>query len=134
DRELERLFEEHRTAPPGPPPSAVHEWVEELLGILFPPLARQRPASLDAFRGRWTRTNGRLAELLRALDGGLAADPRAIVSAFEQDVPRLREVLLEDADAIYAGDPAATDHGEVIRSYPGFLAIAIYRIAHFFHN
>jgi serine O-acetyltransferase len=39
-----------------------------------------------------------------------------------------------DAYAIVKGDPAAADVDEVIRSYPGFYAIAVYRIAHIFHN
>jgi len=38
--------------------------------------------------------------------------------------------LNTDVDAIFAGDPAAKSEFEVIRAYPGFLAICFYRIAH----
>jgi serine O-acetyltransferase len=41
---------------------------------------------------------------------------------------------LEDAEAIFRGDPAAKSVDEVILAYPGFLAIAVYRVAHWFHN
>lgn len=41
--------------------------------------------------------------------------------------------LDDDALAIYRGDPAAMSLDEVILCYPGFFAIAIYRIAHEFH-
>ena len=45
-------------------------------------------------------------------------------------LPCIKAILLKDAEALYEGDPAATSVAEVILSYPGFLAIAIYRIAH----
>ena len=35
-----------------------------------------------------------------------------------------------DAQAIYEGDPAANSLDEVILAYPGFLAVAFYRVAH----
>jgi serine O-acetyltransferase len=41
-------------------------------------------------------------------------------------------MLLEDAQAINDGDPAAKSRDQVIRTYPGFLAIACYRIGHSF--
>src|SRR3546814_5273442 len=39
-------------------------------------------------------------------------------------------MMYTDASAIFEGDPAATNTFEVIRTYPGFLAIALYRLAH----
>lgn len=38
--------------------------------------------------------------------------------------------MRSDIEAILNGDPAATSEFEIIRTYPGFLAIAVYRIAH----
>jgi serine O-acetyltransferase len=43
-------------------------------------------------------------------------------------------LLLKDAEAIEAGDPAAKNRDEVIRSYPGFYAISIYRVANSMHR
>ena len=134
DPRLEALFEEHRSALPGPAPHAVREWVEELLGLLFPQLARRRAPSYEAFRERWDTCRDVLLELLEALGGALPGDPAALTDGFVARLPVLREALLEDADAICAGDPAATDRAEVIRTYPGFLAIAIYRLAHHFQE
>ena len=45
-------------------------------------------------------------------------------------LPKVKEMLLKDAEALYEGDPAAVSIAEIILSYPGFFAIAIYRIAH----
>lgn len=42
----------------------------------------------------------------------------------------LRSALLSDAQFIYDNDPAATSLDEVMVTYPGFYAIACYRIAH----
>jgi len=42
------------------------------------------------------------------------------------------DLLLDDAQAINDGDPAAKSRDQVIRTYPGFLAIACYRIGHAF--
>ncbi len=46
----------------------------------------------------------------------------------------VHELLLKDADAILHGDPAAVSATEVIRTYPGFYAIAVYRLAHEFYQ
>lgn len=49
---------------------------------------------------------------------------------FLQGLPELRRVLAQDVDAALEGDPAAASHDEIIFSYPGLLAITIYRLAH----
>lgn len=49
------------------------------------------------------------------------------------EVPRIKEALIKDVQAIYEGDPAARAPEEVILSYPGFYAISIYRVAHEFY-
>lgn len=45
-------------------------------------------------------------------------------------MPTLKAKLMLDAEAIYEGDPACDDRAEVILAYPGFFAIAAYRLAH----
>ncbi|HEY3356201.1 MAG TPA: serine acetyltransferase [Polyangia bacterium] len=57
------------------------------------------------------------------------ADAAAV--AFVTQIPELRRVLLTDIQAALDGDPAATGPDEIIFSYPGFLTVTIYRIAHF---
>lgn len=53
-----------------------------------------------------------------------------LVAAFIERIPAIRACLATDLEAAYAGDPAAYGTDEIIFSYPGFLAISIYRIAH----
>ena len=42
----------------------------------------------------------------------------------------VQEMLLKDVQAGFDGDPAAKSREEIIFSYPGFLAIYVYRLAH----
>ena len=58
---------------------------------------------------------------------------RALVWEFLQTLPKLRDILAEDVQAAYDGDPAAFNTDEVIFSYPGLFAISVYRIAHALH-
>lgn len=45
-------------------------------------------------------------------------------------VPAIRRVLASDIRATFDGDPAAKSTDEIVFSYPGLQAIAIYRVAH----
>lgn len=55
---------------------------------------------------------------------------RTITKQFLNKIPSLLELLIKDVDAAFEGDPAAQSREEIIFSYPGFLAISVYRIAH----
>ena len=57
-----------------------------------------------------------------------------IVDSFCDQIPDIYEFLNKDIMAIYEGDPACTSKREVIRSYPGFYAIAAYRVANLLHS
>ena len=45
-------------------------------------------------------------------------------------LPQIKEILLSDVEAAYEGDPAAKSTDEVILTYPAFIAIGVYRVAH----
>ncbi len=53
-----------------------------------------------------------------------------IALKFIKSLPELETLLATDIQATLDGDPAAKGADEVIFSYPGLLAITIYRIAH----
>ena len=53
---------------------------------------------------------------------------------FVAALPELRRLLKGDAEAIYNGDPAAPNTGEVIFAYPAIRAIGNYRIAHLLYK
>lgn len=55
---------------------------------------------------------------------------REITEELLSKIPEIRELLGEDIQSAYDGDPAAKSVDEVILSYPCVLAIATYRVAH----
>jgi len=52
---------------------------------------------------------------------------------FLRKIPALRQALTGDVQAAYDGDPAAKNLDEIIFSYPGVFAVAVYRVAHELH-
>lgn len=122
-----------------PSPPAVRDFAHAVLGLLFPHW------DLDGITSNYAGSTAsaavdsdpalaalaeKLAAILRPLAPRINAEPKILVRAFTQALPRIHELLELDAAAIYAGDPAAASIDEVILAYPGFFAIAIYRIAH----
>jgi serine O-acetyltransferase len=63
---------------------------------------------------------------------GCHAAAELIVEEFFEELPRTRRALNLDMQAAFKGDPAAKSTAEVILSYPGFQAITVHRLAHFF--
>ncbi len=53
-----------------------------------------------------------------------------ICDALFAKLPEIQEMLQKDVTAGFLGDPAAQSKEEIIICYPGFYAIAVYRIAH----
>ncbi|MDR3167034.1 MAG: serine acetyltransferase [Treponema sp.] len=63
---------------------------------------------------------------------GCHAAAELIVDDFFDELPKIRSALALDMEAAFRGDPAAKSFEEVIVSYPGFDAITVHRLAHFF--
>jgi serine O-acetyltransferase len=51
-----------------------------------------------------------------------------------QELPVVKKLLDTDIRAAYEGDPAAKGYDEIIFSYPGLMAISIYRLANLLHK
>ncbi len=110
----------------------VAAFVDGLLGVLFPQLSDDALASPDELAARLVLARRHLRDLVAPLTG--EADAGRVVDAFGEALPEIHARLVLDAEAISAGDPAAESIDEVIAAYPGFLAIAIHRIAHAIHH
>jgi serine O-acetyltransferase len=63
---------------------------------------------------------------------GCHAAAELIVESFFEELSSLLRILALDMQAAFNGDPAAKSFEEVILSYPGFEAVTVYRIAHYF--
>jgi serine O-acetyltransferase len=110
------------------------EFVEDLLAILFPHFCKEMFYTKEEIESRLILLERDLKRLLIPLLQDTSLNLEDIVRQFMQTLPDLHNKLWLDAEAITCGDPAAESVDEVILAYPGFSAIAIYRIAHEFYK
>ena len=73
-----------------------------------------------------------LRKALTPLEGHMPCQADEVSREFFRQIPSIYRMVMEDAEAIERGDPAAESVDEVISAYPRFLAITFYRIAHEF--
>ena len=130
DRFLLQRFNDHQRAGKLPSPKLTEAWLDGLLQFLFPEYCPVKIATHRAFRLAYETNDLRLATLLDSVADRIRITPVEVMKRFADLVPTIYRALSEDADAILAGDPAATDRTEVISTYPGFYALAVHRIAH----
>jgi serine O-acetyltransferase len=104
-----------------------------LLAILFPHFCKEMFYTKEEIESRLVLLERDLKRLLIPLLKDTSLNLEDIVKQFVQTLPDLHDKLWLDAEAITSGDPAAESVDEVILAYPGFSAIAIYRIAHEFY-
>ena len=102
-----------------------------VMALLFPHYAGYVPESSRNVREELEYVREALVDAMRPLihDRSDAAANDVIAA-----LPSIHQVLLEDAQFIYDGDAAARSTDEVILAYPGFLAVALYRVAHEIHR
>ncbi len=117
-----------------PPSGPAKRFVDDLLGVLFPHFSLQTYGSAEEIAGQLQLLFRDLAAILGPLGGEGVLPVSDIVQSFGNALPAIDDKLWLDAEAINDGDPAAESLDEVIAAYPGFLAIAIYRLAHEFHS
>jgi len=105
----------------------LHTFIEMTLDILFPVRLGLRNKSL-------TDMDNVEEYMLYLLDNNLEQTQiknAKVAKAFVKQLPHLNSELVKDIEAIYQGDPAAKSKNEIILAYPGFQAVACYRIAHY---
>ncbi len=133
DAFIERLFKSHQACPLCPSPEEISTIFQSLLGALFPDFCTETFHSAEEFSNYMKRLQLQLEELIRHSPGAGAQNANIITTSFFQKLPVIYNYLQEDILAMYEGDPAAKSEAEVIRTYPGFYAIASYRMAHELH-
>jgi serine O-acetyltransferase len=104
---------------------------DALIGGLYPQLATEPAADADDLARRISRACHGFGAVAEPLCASAADDlAEGLLGALAEVHAR----SLEDAEAILAGDPAAESLDEVIAAYPGFLAMAVHRLAHAVHR
>jgi serine O-acetyltransferase len=109
---------------------SAQQFTDELLAVLFPHFCREPYFTSGEIEAKLALLERDLKRMIAPLmkDGARPVDE--IGRAFTEALPRIHAQLLLDAEAINAGDPAAESLDEVVLAYPGFMAIAIHRLAH----
>ena len=131
---LRQLYQSHQSCPTCPAPSEVSAFYVDLLGSLFADFTQLSSLSEAEFELHFAQLEKELERILRHNPTRGSVNPAKLRERFFDALPRIYEKLGQDIDAMYEGDPAAKSREEVIRTYPGFYAIAAYRIAHELHS
>jgi len=114
----------------------LNDTVEEMIRLIQTALF---PYHFGKARERFYEKEKRTWELMRAFDALTRALSCVSADSYEAEeralevleaLPKILEILQTDIQAAYEGDPAAISLDEVILTYPAFIAISIYRVAH----
>ncbi|MEO1258888.1 MAG: serine acetyltransferase [Bacteroidota bacterium] len=127
---LEQIYLAHQSPKTLPGVEEVESFLSHLLQFLFPELNDQRLSSRLAVETHFKMLHLDFQNLLYKTEACDKSGVRSVCNQFFKRLEGVYELCLEDSEAILQGDPAAVDTREVIRTYPGFYAIAVYRIAH----
>ncbi len=111
-----------------------HALAQQLLGVLFPHFAIAVVCAEEAVNEDLIGLAQALARIERSISVLHEEMPHQLVDRFLAQLPAIHRLLEEDAQAIFDGDPAAKSADEVILTYPGFMALCMYRLAHALHQ
>jgi serine O-acetyltransferase len=128
---LEHLDQEQaRCAGTTPSVMLANTFADDVYEWLFPVSGG---SATGAATTRYKDLQMQLQALLLPLSAQMNLTVAQVSNQFFSAVPAVYEKLIQDAEAFYQYDPAATDITEVMAAYPGFKAITIYRLAHQLH-
>lgn len=139
----------HLEGPNLPSREAVEEIIVDILNVIFPGYYEKQELRREDIKlyvwekivALYHNLSPEIAKSLVLRPGSEfnSADGRTFAAvektaAFLGRIPAVREMLKGDVRAAYEGDPAAKSLDEIIVSYPGLFAIAVYRCAHELHH
>jgi serine O-acetyltransferase len=134
DSLIKKIHQAHQNAPDFPSPKTIQQFFEDLLGLLFPEFSVQNIREEEDVRSTMQTLQVQLTKILSRNPHLHFGDGEQLSQAFFEGLETVFDWINQDVDAMYAGDPAAKSRTEILRSYPGFYAIAAYRIAHLLHE
>lgn len=130
-----KLFDKHNFTEKYPSSFSVTNFTNGVLEVLFPALSKSKKnyQNKEDLVDDLQVLEAELHLILRKIPA-LENQAEKLAGEFFKLLPEVYAVLQTDIEAIVNGDPAANNEFEVIRAYPGFYAIAFYRLAHLLHN
>ncbi|MEN2283837.1 serine O-acetyltransferase EpsC [Algoriphagus sp. SE2] len=131
---ISKIYHAHQECSNCPSPKVIHKFFEDVLGLLFPEFASEKIKEEKEVAAKFAELEISLASILTRNLHLHKGDGEKISKDFFLELELVYEFINQDVDAIYEGDPAAKSKAEILRSYPGFYAIAAYRIANLLHR
>ena len=125
------LFQKNLSITRYPATSQVCKLVTRTLTLMYPEQSRKTYSEFEDYSKAFDSIKGEFCEVLTSMpQEELMSPPSEICNHFFGiELPKVYNFLQTDVQAILDGDPAAKSEYEVLRAYPGFYAIAFYRIA-----
>ncbi|HKK88711.1 MAG TPA: serine O-acetyltransferase EpsC [Saprospiraceae bacterium] len=131
---LQDILEAHKQASELPSTESVRHFIDRLLGFLFPIRCEKNLKTIDEVEKELKAIREEFEGILSHIEACDHEKAPSICASLFNTLEELRNSCIDDAKAILAGDPAAVNLAEVVGTYPGFYAIAIYRVAHLLHG
>jgi serine O-acetyltransferase len=134
DSFLSKLYQAHQECSDCPSPRVIQLFLEDLLGLLFPEYAVEKITDMAILKGNLAQLKETFTDILERNEHLYEGNYEEIANGFFQKLEQIYDWIHQDIDAMFAGDPAAKSKTEILRSYPGFYAIAAYRFANQIHR
>jgi len=116
-----------------PSNQTIANWAQSLLNLIFPERGASTNYNQEVIKGVLFELKEELQLILKSTKACNKKLYKHIADTFFDELPEIYRKLNTDLVSIVDGDPAARSEFEVIRCYPGFFAIAMYRFAHELH-
>ncbi|UOE49345.1 serine acetyltransferase [Mucilaginibacter sp. SMC90] len=126
----QHIFAKQQNLEAVPSNREITAWALKVIHLLYPEQTGQQFASVEELKDEFIRLENELCEIMHATKACHNCDTSKLAKKFFEGLPELFRILNTDIRAIFNGDPAARSEFEVIRTYPGFYAISLYRVAH----
>jgi serine O-acetyltransferase len=111
-----------------PKKKLIHQFIDELFSVLFSNSSKYS-GSLGAIESKFQLLEKDFNDLVCDFEKNSDKSQQQTKTFFEA-LPSIHKKALNDAETIFAKDPAAKSLEEVLYTYPGFFTIAIYRFSH----
>jgi len=116
-----------------PCPIELENFIKGLLSLLIPAFSNSMMHDVNEIENAFEKNKKDLENILLLWKDEMQEDLQEQINLYYRSLPNIDYLLMKDASAILAGDPAAESIDEVLSTYPGFFAICIYRLAHQLH-
>jgi len=127
---VDKIYKSHKYCPECPSPKLIQTFFENLLGLLFPEYALNIIKEKQEVRESLEALNVQFSDILTRNKHLHQGDGKELSDLFFESLSGVFDAIHQDVDAMFAGDPASKSRAEILRCYPGFYAIAAYRISH----